>query len=196
MGLCCGSGRVGFAGGDLSRYRHWKGPFPRFMGGHEYSGEIAGSAPRFLRSRSATRRCSASETSVACAPTAGWAVRTFVLRSDRSPRPAAVRGVCGCRHAGARVWTFPQAEGALVLARGGCRTGGVRDQRCRARAIQPGQWAAVVGLGAIGHFTCQVLCGIGVRVIGIDISDNRLQAAEPYCRETINSTLQRSRWLW
>lgn len=51
-----------------------------------------------------------------------------------------------------------------------------------------GQWAAVVGVGAIGHFICQVLYGVGVRVIGIDVSDNRLRAVQPFCHETINST--------
>jgi threonine dehydrogenase-like Zn-dependent dehydrogenase len=72
---------------------------------------------------------------------------------------------------------------AAVAEPAGCGIAAVERGRSR-----PGQWAAVVGLGAIGHFTCQALFGIGVRVIGIDISENRLRAARPFCREVIDST--------
>src|SRR5262249_57177251 len=30
----------GICGGDLKTYRSYAGPFPRFMGGHEYAGEV------------------------------------------------------------------------------------------------------------------------------------------------------------
>jgi threonine dehydrogenase-like Zn-dependent dehydrogenase len=39
-------------------------------------------------------------------------------------------------------------------------------------------------LGAIGHFTAQVLSGMGVRVV--DVSANRRRAARPYCHEVID----------
>jgi L-iditol 2-dehydrogenase len=176
-------------GGDLKTYRHWKGPFPRFMGGHEYSGEIAGVGAE-------VSTFAVGDAAVFCFGNFCGVCTNCRLGSPNfcvEKRPLANAGggfaeyvaVVTPAH-GCGLFLKPKAlsfSHAAVAEPAGCAISAVERGRSKA-----GQWAAVVGLGAIGHFTCQVLCGMGVRVIGIDISDNRLQAAEPYCRETINST--------
>ena len=182
-------GAGGICGGDLSRYRHYEGPFPLFMGGHEYSGEVAqvGAGVSTFKVGDSAVFCFGNFCGV-CAncrlgspsfcvekrplANAGGAFAEYiaVLTPERG---------CGLYH---------KPEGlsfshAAVAEPAGCAVSAVERGQSKA-----GQWAAVVGLGAIGHFTCQVLHGIGVRVIGIDISDKRLDAARPFCRETVSST--------
>ena len=179
----------GICGGDLSRYRHHEGPFPWFMGGHEYAGEVCevGSEVPTFRVGDAAVFCFGNFCGV-CAncrlgspnfcvekrslANAGGGFAEFI--AVRTPAQG-----CGLYH---KPGSLSFAD-AAVAEPAGCAIGAVERGRSR-----PGQWAAVVGLGAIGHFACQVLFGLGVRAIGIDVSDHRLRAAQPYCREAINPT--------
>ena len=49
----------GICGGDLKPYRYHDGPFPRFMGGHEYAGEVVevGARVEQFRPGDAVVRC-------------------------------------------------------------------------------------------------------------------------------------------
>ena len=179
----------GICGGDLSRYRHHDGPFPWFMGGHEYSGEVAqvgaegspfsvGDAAVFCFGNfcglCANCRLGSTGYCLEKRPLAhaggGFAEYVAVLTPARG---------CGL-YRKPKDLSFSHAA---VAEPAGCAVSAVERRQSKA-----GQWAAVVGLGAIGHFTCQALSGIGVRVIGIDLNAKRLDAARPFCRETINSS--------
>ena len=179
----------GICGGDLSRYRHHDGPFPWFMGGHEYSGNVA-------QVGAEVSTFNVGDEAVFCFGNFCGVCTNCRLGSpnycvEKRPLEDAGGGFaeyiavltpargCGLYHK-PKGLSFSHAA---VAEPAGCAVSAVERGQSKA-----GQWAAVVGLGAIGHFTCQVLSGIGVRVIGIDISDNRLHAARPFCRETINST--------
>ena len=180
----------GVCGGDLSRYRHHDGPFPWFMGGHEYAGEVCevGSQVSTFRSGDEAVFCFGNF----CGVCVNCRLGSPNFCVEKRPLTNAGGGFaeyvavltpvqgCGLYH---KPDGLSYAD-AAVAEPAGCAVSAVERGQSR-----PGQWAAVVGLGAIGHFASQVLAGMGVRVIGIDVSENRLHAARPYCRELVNSTL-------
>ncbi len=44
--------------------------------------------------------------------------------------------------------------------------------------VRPGQWMAVVGIGGLGHIGLQYARAMGMRVVAIDIDDNKLEHAK------------------
>jgi alcohol dehydrogenase, propanol-preferring len=55
---------------------------------------------------------------------------------------------------------------------------GVTTYRALKRtAARPGQWVAIVGVGGLGHIAVQYASAMGLRVVGIDVSDDRLALA-------------------
>ncbi|PLB50102.1 GroES-like protein [Aspergillus steynii IBT 23096] len=44
--------------------------------------------------------------------------------------------------------------------------------------LKPGQWIAVIGCGGLGHLAIQYAKAMGIRVIGVDISDPQLESAK------------------
>lgn len=44
--------------------------------------------------------------------------------------------------------------------------------------LQPGQWMAIIGTGGLGHLGVQYAKAMGLKVIGIDLSDDQLEAAK------------------
>ena len=54
----------------------------------------------------------------------------------------------------------------------------------------PGEWVAVIGLGGLGQLVAQMLSASGARVIGIDLLKEKLQAAAPYCHDTIDASVK------
>jgi threonine dehydrogenase-like Zn-dependent dehydrogenase len=178
----------GICGGDLKVYREWNGPFPKFLGGHEFTGEI-------VRVGSEVSQFRAGDEVIQCfGPHCGQCVNcrngsySFCLARRQLTNSGGgfaelvsvvtPEGGAGLFH---RPATFSDAMAAACEPASCAISAALRSQP------EPGNWAAVVGLGAIGHFICQTLHSMGVKAIGIDVSDNRLNAAAPYCVETINS---------
>ncbi|KAL2826255.1 chaperonin 10-like protein [Aspergillus cavernicola] len=44
--------------------------------------------------------------------------------------------------------------------------------------LEPGQWLAVIGCGGLGHLAIQYAKAMGIKVLGIDISDAQLESAK------------------
>jgi propanol-preferring alcohol dehydrogenase len=44
--------------------------------------------------------------------------------------------------------------------------------------LQPGQWMAIIGTGGLGHLGIQYAKAMGLKIIGIDLSDDQLEAAK------------------
>jgi L-iditol 2-dehydrogenase len=181
----------GVCGGDLKRYRYFEGPYPNFMGGHEYAGEVIEGGPdvRGFQPGDRVANCFGNFcglctncllgspnfcTGIPRLRNAGGGFAEFVARLTPE------RG-CG-------LFRLPEDlsfEHAAVCEPADCAIGAALRGR-----PEVGQWAAVVGLGAMGHFVSQTLFGLGVKVIGIDVSENRLRAATPFCAEVVNSSTQ------
>lgn len=55
-------------------------------------------------------------------------------------------------------------------------------------AVRPGQWVAISGIGGLGHFAVQYAVAMGMRVIAVDIADDKLALAERHGAEiTLNA---------
>ena len=178
----------GVCGGDMKQYRYFVGPYPRFMGGHEYAGDVieVGANVQTFRRGDRVANCFGNfcgQCANCLLGSPNFCTGAPRLRNagggftDLIARLTPAQG-CG-------LFPLPiglSFEHAAVCEPADCAIGAaLRGQP------EAGQWAAVVGLGAMGHFVSQTLYGMGVRVIGIDVSPNRLQAARPFCAEVVNS---------
>ncbi|MFC0338472.1 alcohol dehydrogenase AdhP [Kushneria avicenniae] len=57
--------------------------------------------------------------------------------------------------------------------------------------VKPGQWVAISGIGGLGHLAVQYARAMGMRVIAIDVSEDKLQLAERLGAElTVNAREQ------
>lgn len=181
----------GICGGDLKPYRYHEGPFPHFMRGHEYSGEVVavGAAVTAFRPGDAVVRCHGDFCGLC--PNCLVGSPNFCTGLPRLDNPGGGFAELLATRTPARgggLYRKPAElsfEHAAVCEPADCALGAALRGN-----PQPGHWAAVVGLGAMGHFVAQTLHGMGVRVIGVDVSDNRLKAAAPFCRELVNSGQQ------
>lgn len=55
-------------------------------------------------------------------------------------------------------------------------------------AVRPGQWVVISGIGGLGHFAVQYAVAMGMRVIAVDIADDKLALAERHGAEiTLNA---------
>jgi len=55
-------------------------------------------------------------------------------------------------------------------------------------AVKPGQWVVISGIGGLGHMAVQYAKAMGMRVVAVDISDDKLKLAKKLGAEiTINS---------
>jgi L-iditol 2-dehydrogenase len=179
----------GICGGDLKPYRYHAGPFPHLIRGHEYAGEVVevGAEVATFRPGDAVVQCFGNFcglctncrlgspnfcTGVPRLANAGGGFAELV--ATRTPA-----GGCGL-FAKPPELSFAHAA---VCEPADCAVGAaLRGQP------EAGQWAAVVGLGAMGHFIAQALHAFGLRVIGIDVSPNRRAAARPFCAEVVDSS--------
>lgn len=157
------------------------------MGGHEYSGEVARVGPEVssFRVGDAVVFCFGNF----CGVCANCRLGSPNFCLEKRPLAnagggfAESVGVLTPAH-GCGLYRKPESLSfahAAIAEPAGCGIAAVERGTSR-----PGQWAAVIGLGAIGHFICQALFGMGVRVIGIDLSYNRLRAARPFCCEVVD----------
>jgi threonine dehydrogenase-like Zn-dependent dehydrogenase len=181
----------GVCGGDLKRYREFPGPYPMFIRGHEYTGTV-------VRVGAEAREFAVGDEVIQCyVPHCGTCAHcrlghpSFCLSGRRLPNPGGgfadfVAAVTP--EGGAGLFRKPADFSDVVAA--ACEPAGCAISAALRSRPEPGQWAAVVGLGPIGHFICQTLHFMGLKVIGIDISANRIRAAEPFCAETVDSTTQ------
>ena len=87
-----------------------------------------------------------------------------------------------------RAGLFYKPTGFPDVVAAACEPAGCAISASLRGSPEPGHWAAVVGLGAIGHFVCQTLHSMGVHVIGIDVSADRIRAADPFCDEAVDSS--------
>ncbi|KAH7371127.1 chaperonin 10-like protein [Pyrenochaeta sp. MPI-SDFR-AT-0127] len=61
-------------------------------------------------------------------------------------------------------------------------------------SLQEGQWLAVVGCGGLGHLAVQYAKAMGLKVIGIDISDSQLQAVQALGADYVINTMVQPGW--
>ncbi|MBM4437320.1 MAG: alcohol dehydrogenase catalytic domain-containing protein, partial [Actinobacteria bacterium] len=179
----------GICGGDLKHYRESQGPFPVFMGGHEFTGTIVrvGTEATGFAVGDEVIQCYGHH----CGRCANCRLGhpSFCLDRRRLSNPGggfADDVAVVTPEGGAGIFRRPAGFSDLVAA--ACEPAGCAISVALKARPEPGQWAAVLGLGAIGHFICQTLHAIGLRVIGIDLSANRLRAAQPFCAETVDAT--------
>jgi propanol-preferring alcohol dehydrogenase len=50
---------------------------------------------------------------------------------------------------------------------------------------RPGQWLGVIGIGGLGHIAVQYAKAMGMRVVAIDVNDDKLKLAESYGAEVL-----------
>ena len=50
---------------------------------------------------------------------------------------------------------------------------------------RPGQWMAVVGIGGLGHIAVQYARAMGLRVVAVDVADDKLALAKSYGAEEV-----------
>ncbi|OAL53128.1 GroES-like protein [Pyrenochaeta sp. DS3sAY3a] len=55
--------------------------------------------------------------------------------------------------------------------------------------LQPGQWIAIIGCGGLGHLAVQYAKAMGLKVIGMDISNSQLEAVENFGADAVINTL-------
>lgn len=58
----------------------------------------------------------------------------------------------------------------------------------RSRAT-PGQWVAVLGIGGLGHVAVQYAIAMGLRVVAVDVSEDKLELARSYGAECLINAL-------
>ena len=74
-------------------------------------------------------------------------------------------------------------EAAPVLCAGITSYKGLKETEAKA-----GQWIAVVGVGGLGHMAVQYATAMGMRVMAVDIADDKLELAKKHGAEiTVNS---------
>ena len=57
--------------------------------------------------------------------------------------------------------------------------------------VRPGQWVVISGIGGLGHIAVQYAVAMGMRVIAVDIADDKLALAEKHGAEiTVNANVQ------
>lgn len=57
--------------------------------------------------------------------------------------------------------------------------------------VRPGQWVSISGIGGLGHLAVQYARAMGMRVVAIDVADDKLQLAERLGAElTVNAKKQ------
>ncbi|KAF2014073.1 GroES-like protein [Aaosphaeria arxii CBS 175.79] len=55
--------------------------------------------------------------------------------------------------------------------------------------LKPDQWIAIVGCGGLGHLAVQYAKALGLKVVGLDISESQLQAVEALGADMVINTL-------
>ncbi len=56
---------------------------------------------------------------------------------------------------------------------------------------QPGQWVAISGIGGLGHIAVQYATAMGLRVVAVDIAEDKLQLARDFGAEfTVNAATE------
>lgn len=183
-------------GGDLKAYvGQGRSPakWPRQLTGHEYAGvvvEVGADVREFkVGDRVANVCLTYCGTCFACRT----GHENFCQRRPEAP-PGSERGAGFGEYV---AFSVPQngfsghfvvpdeidlTEAALAEP-GTCAIGAV--QRAR---LQPGDIVAVIGLGGLGQMTAQVAAGMGARVIGIDIRQEKLELAKAWCEWVIDSS--------
>ena len=183
----------GICGGELKHYRESQGPYPVFMGGHEFTGTVTGVGAEVSEFEVGDEVIQCYGTHCGKCVNCRLGIPSFCLAQRRLTNPGGgfadfVAVVTPAGGAG----LFPRPASFSDVVAAACEPAGCAISAALRSRPEPGQWAAVIGLGAIGHFICQTLHSMGVRVIGIDVNANRIRAAQPYCAETIDSTTRDS----
>jgi alcohol dehydrogenase len=179
----------GVCGGDVKSYRYHPGPYPVFMRGHEYTGEVVqvGADVATFRPGDAVVRCFASF----CGLCTNCLLGSPNFCTGVPPLTSAGGGFA--EHVASRApargsGLFPKPADLSFAHAAVCEPADCAIGAALRGSPAPGQWAAVIGLGGIGHFIAQILHALGVRVIGVDTSRNRLAAAGPFCAEIVDSS--------
>lgn len=61
----------------------------------------------------------------------------------------------------------------------------------RRSEVRPGQWVVISGIGGLGHLAVQYAVAMGMRVIAVDIADDKLALAEKHGAEiTVNANVK------
>lgn len=79
--------------------------------------------------------------------------------------------------------TFEQA--APILCAGVTVYKGLKETE-----VKPGQWVAISGVGGLGHVAVQYAKAMGMRVVAIDISDEKLKLAKKLGAEVVVNSLK------
>lgn len=115
----------------------------------------------------------------------GYAAVGQVLKAGKSVKDIKKGEMifCYCGHsqfsmasAGHVVVKFPQEYNARHIVF--TRIAAVSITALRVSDVQLGDWAAVFGLGLVGNLAVQLFCLAGAKVIGIDVSEKRLELAK------------------
>lgn len=51
--------------------------------------------------------------------------------------------------------------------------------------VKPGQWVAISGIGGLGHIAVQYAIAMGMRVVAIDVADDKLELAKKFGAEVL-----------
>ena len=73
---------------------------------------------------------------------------------------------------------LPEAVGAVAAAGLGCRFATAYRAVVQVGRAQPGEWVAVHGCGGVGLSAVMIAAALGARVVGVDVSDEALAAAQ------------------
>lgn len=58
----------------------------------------------------------------------------------------------------------------------------------KATGVRPGQWVAISGIGGLGHIAVQYAVAMGMRVVAVDVADEKLELAKKHGAEfTVNA---------
>ncbi len=54
--------------------------------------------------------------------------------------------------------------------------------------VKPGQWVVISGIGGLGHIAVQYAVAMGMRVVAVDVADDKLALAKKHGAEiTVNA---------
>ena len=169
--------------------------WPRQLRGHEYSGVVVdvGSDVRGFRK--------GDRVANVCLTYCGtcFACRTGHPNFCQSPPPEPPRSERGAGFGEFVAFSVPvngfsghfvvpdeiDLTEAALAEPGMCAIGAV--QRAR---LNPGDIVAVIGLGGLGQMVAQTATGMGARVIGIDVRQEKLDLAKKWCEWVVNSLEQ------
>ena len=185
-------------GGDLKAYAgqgSGRGKWPRTLRGHEYAGVVV-EVGENVRSFQVGDRVA-----YVCLTFCGtcFACRTGHANFCRNRPPEPPAGERGAGFGEYVAFAVP-ANGfsghfvvpdeidlteAALAEPGTCAIGAVERARLR-----PGDIVAVIGLGGLGQMVAQVAAGTGARVIGVDVSREKLELAKAWCEWVVNSADQ------